>query len=902
MPVPNHVRRAARRLAVLVAFLGAAGVVASAPPPPDDEEAKPKGAVKKVVVDGDVEYRARAGVQAAPDARLDELAIAAVQTSNPALKAIYQRFAVPHDQLTEKSGATPRIRPFQLLWGKDNFPRDKAFNVTELDAAGKATDTRPAIVAEVRQLDSYEQLVAAAAEQLIKQRPEKVTAEEAFVAAEKLVAAGLRFHDYARAKNIRQGKNWDAVRPPLVDLQKTIWLQQMKTASGVPDWNKVGEISGKLLTNFSADPAVAGEVSKVRVTAVDQLLQTKTHTNMIRAREMLDELEAKLPGGGGAPARAARQKLSEEAVRLFARAKDLLASGDKAGARDMLRNAEALDPTVPGLRDLQREMKAGYPILVVGVRQFPERMSPATARFDSEKQAVALMFEGLLEEVPDESGGVRYRPGAAQYLPLISPGGRELTLRVGEGGGKSAMDAHDVVGTVKLLRTRPELWCSAVLPWFPENDLPTPTATGSVRLPFKTTHPDPRALLTFKLLPGRWLSESGRAVDDPEFAARPQGTGPYRLHAVPPPNAKGPREMVFIDNTEYGKWSDRTGLPYVREVRLVDTAKLDLVAEFRYDRMHILTDVPTTDLDKFLAPSAGLTGRVVMATAQNNRRVHVLAVNHRRPHLQNKELRRGLSMAVNRETILSNVFRGGKAEFHREMTGPFPPTSWATVKGPNGRGQKLNDQFLAPTKLKAYLAAPGAKPEISLAFPDDDPLARAACEAIKAQVEVLFKGVTSAKDRLTIVLEPVPTRELVRRVEEEHRYDLAYVPFDYPDDWHPFGLAAFLDPTAVGRDGRNWLGYLDPATNPDADDLRLGRLLAELRGYRDFSGALAPRVKQAHDLFNDCMPFVPLWQLDRHTLVHTSLKLFVGDAAEPSNPRLLDPTVLFHNVARWRLD
>jgi ABC-type transport system substrate-binding protein len=905
MTAPHHPHQAPRRLAVLVAFLAAAGAVVSAPPA-DQED--PKGGVKKkVVVEGDVDYQPKVRLVTAPDVRLDELALAAFQTTNKDLKALYTRFAVPHDQLTEKSGATPRIRPFSLLWGKDTFPKDKAFNVTELDASGRPTETRPAIIAEIRQLDSYEQLVAAAVDQLLKQKPAGVTIEEQLTAADKLVAAALRFHDYARAKNIRQGKSWESVRPPLVDTQKTVWLQQMKAAVTATDWPKVGEVSGKLLTNYSGDPAVAREVSTARVGAVKQLMQAKTHANMVRAREMLDELEAKLPGGGGEAAKKARQELSEEAVRLFNRAKELLASGDKAGARDAMRNAEALDPTVPGLRDLQRELRAGYPILVVGVRQFPERMSPATARLDSEKQAVALMFEGLLEEVPDDSGGVRYRPGAARYLPLISPGGRELALRVAEGAGKTAaLDAHDVVGTVKLMRTRPELWVSAGLPWFPDNDLPTPTATGGVRLPFKVTHPDPRALLTFKVLPGRWLSETGKSIDDPEFATRPSGTGPYRLHAVPSPNAKGPREMVFVDNTTYGKWPDRTGLPYIREIRFVETARLpDLVSEFKYDRIHILTDVPTTELDKFTGQGSGLGGKVVVATAQNNRRVHILAVNHRRPHLQNKELRRGLAAAVERETILSNVFRGGKNDYHREMTGPFPPTSWATIKGPNGKGPKLSNQFLAANKLKAYLAAPGAKPDISLAYPDDDPQAKAACEAIKAQVEVLFKGVNDPKARLTITLDPVPPRELVRRVEEEHRYDLAYVPFDYPDDWHPFGLAAFLDPTAAERDGRNWLGYLTPATNPDADDLRLGRLLAELRSYRDYSGALVPKVRGPQgidELFNDCMPFIPLWQLDRHTLVHTSLKIFVDDSADPANPRVLNPTVLFHNVARWRLD
>lgn len=895
----------ARRAAVLAALFLAAGAVVSAPP---NEQEDPKGGVKKkIVVDTDVDYRPRAGTQTAPDARLDELALAANQTTNPALKELYARFAVPHDQLTEKGGAT-RIRPFPLHWGKDNFPRDKAFNVTELNAAGKATDTRPAVVAEVTKLDSYEQLVAAAVDGMLKTTPKDASSDDTYTAADRLLAAGLRFHDYAKNKGIRPGKNWDPVRPPLVDLQKTVWLRQLKAAVSASDLQKIGAASSKLLSNFAADPVVAREVTTARLSAINQLLEKKVVQEMIKARELLDELEAKLAGGGGAEAKALRQKLSAEALRYFNIARDRKSANDLAGARDALRLAEALDPTLSGLRELARELKTGYAILGVGVRQFPERMSPATARFDSERQAVALMFEGLLEEVPDDTGGVRYRAAAARYLPLTSPGGRELQLRAVEGGARSGagVDPSDVVETVKLMRTRPELWPCAGLPWFPDNDLPSPTTAGAVRLPFKMTHPDPRALLTFKVLPGRWMGESNKAIDDPEFASRPQGSGPYKLQSVPPPSTKGPREAVFVDNAAYGKWPDRTGLPYIREVRLIEVSKLpDLVSEFKYDRLHILPDVPTGDLDRFTAPSAGLGGKIVVATAQNSRRVHILAVNHRRPHLQNKELRRGLAAAIDRETVLSDVFRAGKFEFHREMTGPFPPTSWATKKGPNGKGERLTNVFFATEKLKRYLASPGAKPEITLAYPDDDPLAAKACERIKAQVEILFKDVKDPKGRVTLILEPVPSRELARRVEEEHRFDLAYVPFDYPDDWHPFGLAAFLDAAAVGRDGRNWLGYLDPGTNPDAEDLRLKQMLAELRGYRDYKGSLLPKVigtAGIHDLFNDCMPFVPLWQLDRHTIVHTGLKIFVDDATEPSNPRVLNPSVLFHNVARWRLD
>jgi hypothetical protein len=55
-------------------------------------------------------------------------------------------------------------------------------------------------------------------------------------------------------------------------------------------------------------------------------------------------------------------------------------------------------------------------------------------------------------------------------------------------------------------------------------------------------------------------------------------------------------------------------------------------------------------------------------------------------------------------------------------------------------------------------------------------------------------------------------------------------------------------------------------------------------------------------LFNECLPFIPLWQLDRHTLVHNAVKVFTEDPDLPVGPRALNPTTLFQGVARWRLD
>ena len=52
------------------------------------------------------------------------------------------------------------------------------------------------------------------------------------------------------------------------------------------------------------------------------------------------------------------------------------------------------------------------------------------------------------------------------------------------------------------------------------------------------------------------------------------------------------------------------------------------------------------------------------------------------------------------------------------------------------------------------------------------------------------------------------------------------------------------------------------------------------------------------------MPFIPLWQLDRHLAVHNDLRLHDGTrdvSVEASTPVPLDPLRLFSTVEHWRI-
>src|SRR5439155_4038528 len=200
-----------------------------------------------------------------------------------------------------------------------------------------------------------------------------------------------RFHEFARAPGDgrkhagRSGKNLDSVRAPLITRLREVRLLPLAEAEAVlksrePDYRRV--------------------------------------------RVLLNRTSERLPDGGGEAAAKVRKALHEEAGRL---AKAIKAELAAAGGRETPKIqedaalAQILDPTHPDVQLLVKDMKGGSGVLVVAVRQFPERMSPATARYDSERQAVELMFEGLLEEIPSATG-LRYRPGAAAVEPSVNPG------------------------------------------------------------------------------------------------------------------------------------------------------------------------------------------------------------------------------------------------------------------------------------------------------------------------------------------------------------------------------------------------------------------------------------------------------------------------------------------------
>ena len=838
--------------------------------------------------------------------RLPDIAREAVAATHPVFQAFYGQFPVAFDRITIGTRSPYRAVPFPLVWGKDKYP--KTFGVAVLDKADAAAEPQEVALRRVKGIEHFEAIVLAEVDKLLAlptaQAPPPIA--DRLAVAEKTLVATYFYHDTAREQTRRRGKSWDVIKDAVYGKLAAVRVQRLQLAADAKQYDRVTELSAKYAQLYTGRPDVLEQVIAARLAEGVSLAASDRTADLEKARGLLADYESRFPAGKAAAVATIRKLLADRARAMMDDA-SRVADANKGEARNLLATVEKIDPDNGRVRAMRQELKLGYPVLIVGARSLPVLMSPARARTDAEKQAVELMFEGLMEAVPDDLAGVRFSPVLAAARPVVDGGVRDVRL-VGAAGwtqdGTGALTAADVAGTIRLLRLSPTTWAADPAAWLADPGL-DPADPSKVRVRFQVGHPDPRTALTLKLLPATWLLSQTKRADDEAFARRPFGTGPFRLGPPndKPPAANGPLpDVVFVANPAYARRPGLGGRPVIKEVRFTDLAAMpDPATEFKTGRLHVLTDVPTADLAAYAADN-NLRGAVKTVTALDPRRVHVMAVNHRRPPLQSVELRRALTHAVDRAKILTEVFRAPLKpdEFHKAMAGPFPPGAWATPKSVGGGDPPaLFNKDLAAGKMRDYLAGPGAVGTLSLSYPAGDKQAQAACERIKAMVD----GLTAEGDRKFVLrLDPVPAADLVRLVETEQRYDLAYLPIDYPTAWFPLTLSSLLDPAAAVPGGRNVLGYLANGSNPAAEDLKLGQTLAEVRSYRDPAGKLGPLAGKLHQQFNDAVPFVPLWQLDRHTVLAAGVKVRFPGEADEADPRRLDPTTLFTGVGEWRVE
>jgi ABC-type transport system substrate-binding protein len=574
------------------------------------------------------------------------------------------------------------------------------------------------------------------------------------------------------------------------------------------------------------------------------------------ARKWLDRVDATFSNSPQAD--LLRKNLRGRAEALVKEAKDQ-PDGKAVG---LLQEALALWPRLPGLRDELEKRKQAYQVLYVAVRDLPEYLSPALAFSDAERQAVELIFEGLVHADHDVKLGPRYRPTLAIGLPTGTGTHRPLVLRrdVYWADGER-FTAADVRHTVKLLMQTGTAGGSA---W---RDLLEPPRLEDnpfgLDVGYRQGLLDPWAPLCFKMLPQQAHGKPLTRADDVEFAKQPLGSGPYQLQGRE--GAAGRVYVVLRANPSFVRHGQASP-GSIREIRFF--AWKD--SEPGQPAAHVVLD-----------PHPGQLAALRKQGYNDIRNLPVprtwfLGLNHRRAAFANANVRLALAQAVDRRGLLDRHFRSDLAGATAlTVNGPFPRVSWA-----NSPASRVPEELFRPEDARAAARKAGpllAKVEWTLKYPDGDPRLHAAFKELAEQVG---KILASAAVKVVIHPTPLSPRDLQKALRERD-FDLIYCHLDLPDS--PLSLRPLFDPhaDAVAPGGSNFLGY--------DQDAELQKFLSSAVHHREFA-AVQRAMQDVHARLRETMPLIPLWQLPYPVAVHGKLR--VSD---------LDPLAVFGNVLQWKL-
>jgi ABC-type oligopeptide transport system substrate-binding subunit len=658
---------------------------------------------------------------------------------------------------------------------------------------------------------------------------------------------------------------------------RSVRAEQLSLLVKGADWDRALPLAERLLAIYPNDGSIGAEVQS----CWSQYAQSKLRSDFLTARAYLSRIDRQFVHSP--EAKPVRDALAARAGVLLKEAAGL----PDDPARDKLAEALTLWPRLPGLRDefLKRQKK--YQVLYVGVRSLPEFLSPATAWTDPEKQVLDLVFEGLVEQSIDPALGRRYEPRLTHHLPAVETLKRRFLLRRdAHWSDGERVTATDIRHTVQLLGKgdlpgRVPAWNDMV------KEIRVERASFDIDFGLKHGCADALALFTFKVLPPNFRGKALNRADDPDFAKAPVGSGPYlylgrhqeagRTLAVfgANPHFDRPRSGPIIREIRFLAWKDATDLP-------------DTLA-----RSALLLNVPTEQLQSIKAKG-------IPIRSLTSRRVNYLAINHQGgTALTNLNLRRALALAIDRDRILTDQFRGSKtdlnvleiaggalaikllaqrtghAEFHHAANGPFPVESWACCQPP-----RVPAQLFDPVRAKSYFRSAHkqlGEVKLTLKYPTGEANVEQACKQLADQIHRL-----AADSGANVTIAPIGLAPHALKEAIHHRkYDLAYHHLDL--DHEIIGLWPLFDPQshAVLPGGSNILGY--------DNDGKLASLFRAALDHRQFS-TVRDLAHSIHAHLVAQMPIIPLWQLHYHVAVPAHL------ITDP-----LDPVHIFLHAAQWKL-
>ena len=585
-----------------------------------------------------------------------------------------------------------------------------------------------------------------------------------------------------------------------------------------------------------------------------------------QGRRFLHEMEGFAPGS--VEAREARARYTARAREFVDRA----AAADPAQRQDLLAEALKVWPTLEGAAAKFEQACLALPTLDVGVSDLPRRAADRNVR-------------GAVKIPPGLAGPWTRSPATDRiarllYLPILR-GDDEAALG-GEAPGQLAGGLElGMLGQRLIVKTKPGIpWSDGSRPVAAIDIVRALTDRADPRSPaynarwadllarveaVDETHADIR-LSRLPLRPASWLvvpigpahaAWDGWASLPGGAGRRPVGDGPFRWDAATD-------SVVTFRSAAKVPAGAGAGPPRVRRLRerlmasptaamaALLKGEVGLIEHIPADRVAALSKDPDIRIGRF-----GQVG------------VHRVAIDGRNVALRNRTLRRALSYAIDRKTLLEeNVLKGPAGGEDLLADGPFPKGSYADAEGVKPMEY---DPLLARMLVVAARKELGGG-AIRLAF-EYPATAEAQAAAPRIAEALKLAGVeVKAVER--------PEAELEEELRAGRRFDLAY-------------RATRMGDLVTGIGPAICPGYDAP---PSADGLaavaspRILQLLLQLEQAADAPTAKALLLQIDYESRGE-LPILPLWQLADHFAWRARL---TGPAAEKADH-------LYQGIESWEI-
>ncbi len=598
-----------------------------------------------------------------------------------------------------------------------------------------------------------------------------------------------------------------------------------------------------LLTLRHHNPKYAGLASAIETVAGEVIQRYLRDGNYAAARGVLDLWQNQFRGLAVEPAAQWQRRFEAAAARQVEEATRLVREKKYVAARKALGNAMAIWPKLDTANAVLAQIQREFPFVTVGVLEAAPRMPKR--RIDSwPALRASRLTQRLLAEQVDfgSEGGVYHSPFGKLVL---DESGRELSLELDS--STSGRLTADALARYLLAMAKPGS------PHFRDDfgslltgaSISPPSA---VRLHFSRVSVRPEAMLQ--------IPPPDEAAVAADFSIADFTPDAVTFTAGATTGGSSARMKAVVEQT----------LPddeaAVAALLAGDVDVLDRVPPWQVERLRGAEGV---EVESYRLPT-----------------VHVLIPNLSRPLLAKREFRRALCYGIDRRWIVQRVILGGESTAGFDvLSGPFPAgvslsdplrygynnrltarsfeprlaavlatVAWASVQKPKGPDENSDENAEEIPEM----------PELTLAH-SHDPLARIACQSIKAQL--LVEGI------------PVKLREFTadELAAGEIEYDLRYAELAV---WEPLADARLILASG-GLAGDIQSPFLDAAL----------RRLDEATNWND----VRMRLAELHEIAHHELPVIPLWQTINYFAYRTSVR-GIGQS----------PITLYQNIEHWSIN